>query len=74
MDFRNAGFEEIEHLFKKLLCHGSFRHFSTLSKNVFSGAPIKCFFLYGSDNPDSVVSENAGFGKIKDHSLITTPF
>ena len=35
---------------------------------------MKSFFLYGLNNPDSVVSENAGFGEIKDHSLITTRF
>ena len=47
---------------------------STLRKKVFSGAPVKCFCLYGSNNLDSVVFGNVAFGEIKDHSLRTTPF
>ena len=34
---------------------------------------MKHFFLKGSNNSGSVVFENAGFGEIKDHSIITTP-
>ena len=47
---------------------------STLCKKVFSGAPVKCAFLYESNNLNSVVFENDGFAEIKDHSLRTTPF
>ena len=61
-------------LFKKKLCYGSFRYVSNLSKKVFSGAPVKCVFLCDSDNSDSVVSVNAAFGEIKDHSLRMTLF
>ena len=32
-------------------------------------APVKLIFFYGSNNPDSVIFENAAFGEIKDHSL-----
>ena len=63
------------HLFKKKkFCYGSFGFVSTLRKRVFSGAPVKCFSLYGLNNLDSVVFENAAFWEIKDHSLRTTPF
>ena len=47
---------------------------STVRKKVFSGAPVKCFSLYGSNNSDCVVFENHAFGEIKDDSLKTTPF
>ena len=47
---------------------------STLRKKVFSAAPVKCFFIYGLNNSDSVVFGNAGFGEIKDHSLTTANF
>ena len=30
-------------------------------------------FVYGSNNSDSAVFKNVGFGEIKDHSLRTTP-
>ena len=63
-----------QHLFKKKLCYGSFRCVSNLSKKVFSGAPVNFVFLCDSDNSDSVVSVNAAFGEIKDHSLRMTPF
>ena len=62
------------HLFKKIFCNGSFWYVSTLRKKVFSAAPVKFFFLQGSNNSDSVVLGNAGFGEIKDHSLTITPF
>ena len=45
-----------------------------LLKKVFSGAPVKCISVYGSNNLDAVVFENAAFGEIKNHSLRTTPF
>ena len=47
---------------------------STVRKKVFSGAPVKCFSLYSSNNSDCVVFENHAFGEIKDGSLKTTPF
>ena len=55
------------HLFKKSFCYGSFRNVPTLCKEVFSGAPVKCVFLYGSNNSDSVAFGNAGFAEIKGH-------
>ena len=54
--------------------YGSFGFVSTLRKKVFSGAPVKCVFLYGSNNSDSVIFRNAAVGEIKDHSLRKTPF
>ena len=57
------------HLFHKKICY-----VSTLCKKVFSGAPVKCAFLYESNNLNSVVFENDGFAEIKDHSLRTTTF
>ena len=60
--FRNAGFEEIKDFSlrrtpfqKKIFCYESFRYVSTLPKKVFLGAPVKCVFLYGSNNTDYVV-------------------
>ena len=47
---------------------------SILRKKVFSGAPVKCVFLYESNNSESVVLENDGFAEIKDHSLSITDF
>ena len=47
---------------------------SNLREKVFSGGPVKCFFLYGSNNSDSVVFGNASCAEIKYHSSITTPF
>ena len=47
---------------------------SNLCKKVFSGALVKFVFLYGSNNSDSFVFRNVGFGEIKDHSLRTTLF
>ena len=48
---------------------------STLrKKKIFSAAPVKLFFIYGTNNSDSVVVGKARFSEIKDHSLITTPF
>ena len=61
------------HLFK-INCYGSFGFASTLHKKVFSGAPVKCVLIYGSNNSDSVVFRNAAFREIKDHSLRMTPF
>ena len=60
--------------FQKKLCYRSFRYVSTLRKKVCSGAPVKWFSLYGSNNLDFVVFGNAAFGEIKDHSLRTSPF
>ena len=47
---------------------------SALRKNVFSGEPVKCFFLYDSYNSDSVVFLNAPLGKIKDHTFENITF
>ena len=77
--FGNVDFAEIkDHSlrmtpFKKKFINGNFGFVSTLRKKVFSGAPVKCFSLYGSNNSDSVVFENAAFGDIKDRSLRTIP-
>ena len=38
-------------------------------KKAFSGAPMNCFSLYGSNNSDFAVYMNAAFGEIKDHSF-----
>ena len=51
----------------------SFVFKSTLRKKVFSGAPVKCFSPYGSNNSDSVVFLDVASGEIKDHSLRTKP-
>ena len=58
---------------ENIFCYGSFRYMSTLRKKVFSGAPVKHDFLYGSNKSASVLFGNAGFGEIKDHSLRLTP-
>ena len=47
---------------------------ATLRKKVFSGAPVKCLFLYGSNNSDCVIFGNAAFGEINDRNLRMTPF
>ena len=57
------------HLFKKNFCLESFRYVTTLPKKIFLGAPVKCVFLYGSNNTDYVV---LGFAEIEGHRLITT--
>ena len=78
--FHNEGFGDIkDHSFRatpfqKKICYGSFEFVSTFHKKVFSGAPVKCLFLYGSNNSDCVIFGNAAFGETKDHSLRTTPF
>ena len=41
---------------------------------MFSAAPVNCLFIHGSNNSDSVVFHNEGFGDIKDHSFRATPF
>ena len=52
--FVNAAFGEIrDHslrttLSQKKVCYGSFEFVFTLRKKVFSEAPVKCVFLYGS--------------------------
>ena len=73
--FRNAAFGEIkDHSLrttpfqKKKKYYGRFEFVSTLRKNVFWGAAVKCVFLYGSNNSDFFIFGNAAFGKIKDHS------
>ena len=77
--FGNAAFGEIKdhslkmRPFQKKLCYGNLR-MSNLCKKLFSGAPVKCFSLYGSNNSDSVVLGIVHFAEIKDHSLGTTPF
>ena len=55
-------------LFWKNIFDGSFRYVSILRKKVFSGAPMKCFSLYDSNESDSLVFGNAAFGDIKDES------
>ena len=79
--FGNASFGEIKDhslrttpLQKNFFCYESLRYLSNLHKKVLSGAPVKCCFLYSSNNSDFVVLENAGFGEIKDDSLRMTPF
>ena len=57
------------YLFQNFSCYGSFWYVSTLRKKVYLAAPVKDLFLYGSNNSDSVVFRNAGFGEIKGHSL-----
>ena len=47
---------------------------STLDKNVFSASPVKLFFIFDSNNLDSVVFGNAFLAEIKDHSLRMTTF
>ena len=47
---------------------------ANLRRKLFSGAPVKCVFLYGSNNSDCVIFGNATFGEINDRSLRTTPF
>ena len=45
------------HLFKKKKkYYGRFEFVSTLRKNVFWGAAVKCVFLYGSNNSDFLFS------------------
>ena len=61
-------------LFKYIFCYEKFRYVFTLRKEVFSEAPLKFFFLYCSNNSDSVISVNSGIPELKDHSLRTTPF
>ena len=46
---------------------------SILPKKVLSVAPVKIFFLLGSNISDFVF-ENVGFREIKDHSLRATLF
>ena len=53
-------------LFQKKTFDGSFQYVSILRKKVFSGAPMKCFSLYGSKDSDSLVFGNTAFGDIKD--------
>ena len=78
--FRNAAFREIKNHslrmtpFQNKICYGSFGFVCTLYKKVFSGAPFKCVFLYGSNKSDSVVFGNADFAVIKYHSLSTIDF
>ena len=62
-----------QHLLKKI-GYGSFRYVFTLCKKVFSGEPVKCLFLYGSNNWDYVVFMNASFADIKDQFENYTSF
>ena len=78
--FGNAAFEEIKDhslkttTFQKKFIYGSFWFVSDLRKKVFSGALMKYFCLYGSNNSYSVVFGNVDFAEIIDHSLRMTPF
>ena len=78
--FKNVGFAEIkDHSLRrtpsqKTFCNRGFMYMSTLREKVFSGALVNCFFLYGSNNSDSVVFRNAGFGEMKDHTSSTIDF
>ena len=79
--FQNDSFAEIkDHSWRttpfqeKKKISESFGFVSTLRKKVFSGAPVICVFLYGSNKSDSVVFGNASLVEIKDHSLSMTPF
>ena len=60
--------------FSKKNCYVSLKFVSNLRKKVFSGEPVKCVFLYGWNNSDSVIFGSAAFGEIKDHSLSTKSF
>ena len=42
--------------------------------NIFPAAPVKSFFIHGSNKSDSVVFTNECFGEIKDHSSTKTHF
>ena len=78
--FKNVGFAEIkDHSLRrtpsqKTVCNRGFMYMSTLREKVFSGALVNCFFLYGSNNSDSVIFRNAGFGEMKDHTFSTIDF
>ena len=55
--FDNATFGEIKDnnwrttpFQKRKICYEGFRHVSTLRRKVFSGAPVKYFSIYGSNN------------------------
>ena len=78
--FGNEGFGKVkDHSlttthFQKIFLLRRFRYVSSLRKKIFLVAPVKCFFLYGSNNSDCVVFGNTIFRKIKDNSLRTTPF
>ena len=62
------------HIFQKENCCWSFRYVSTICRKVFSGAPVKCSFVFSWNNSDSFVFRNAPFGEIKDHILKKTAF
>ena len=62
------------HIFQKENCCWSFRYVSTICRKVFSGAPVKCSFVFSWNNSDSFVFRNAPFGEIKDHILKKTTF
>ena len=62
------------YLFKNKIINWSLGFVSTLCKKVFSGAPVKYFSLYDSNNSHSVVFGNVDFAEIKDHSLRMTLF
>ena len=59
-------------LFKNIFCYGRFKYASTLRKNIFSAAPVKCFFIHGKNNSYSVVFSIEE--KIEDHGTTTTHF
>ena len=42
---RNLVRDYKRNLFKNIFCYGRFKYASTLRKNIFSAAPVKCFFL-----------------------------
>ena len=49
------------HLFKKKIIYESFGFVSALHNKVFSGARVKCVFLYGSNNSYCIVFGNAAW-------------
>ena len=60
--------------FSRKSFYGGFEIVCTLSKKVFWIAPMKCFYLYGSNNSEPLAFEDSNFGVIKDDSLRTTTF
>ena len=62
--FGNADFGEIKYhslkttSFLKKSIYGSFRFVSNLGRKVFSGGPVNCIPLYGSNNSDSEFFKN----------------
>ena len=78
--FGNAAFGEVKDhslrttSFQKKFGYGSFRYVFTIRKKVFSGEPVKCVFLYGSNNWDYFAFMGARFAEIKDQFENYTSF